>query len=177
MKSVEIKIIGFSILVLAIILYACNKNLNKSPQGYLLPANVTTLTGVNSLLIGAYALLDGENVPGPGLAYGSAGSNWVYGSICADDSYKGSTPTDQLDATAVESWTLSQGNTTTYLNEKWTILYNGIQRSNDVIRAMRLSKTIPAADTPKIVGEARFLRAHYHFEGKKMWNFFPYVDE
>src|SRR6201995_1087596 len=158
-------------------LSACDHKLNVQPQGSLLQANIQNLSGVNGLLIGAYAILDGENVPVAGDAYGSAGSNWQYGSVCADDSYKGSVPSDQPDLTALESWTLSEGGTTTYLNEKWTILYLGIQRSNDVIRVMRLATGISPADTAELEGEARFLRGYYHMDGRRVFHFFPYVDE
>jgi hypothetical protein len=162
--------------LLVFISAACNKNLSIQPQGSLLPADVANATGVNELLIGAYAILDGENLPGAGDAYGSACSNWIYGSICADDSYKGSTASDQPDATTVESWALS-GGTTAYVDEKWTILYNGIQRANDVLRNMRLAADMSTSDTVEVSAEARFLRAFYHFEGKKVWNWFPYVNE
>jgi len=165
--------VGFLFLLL---INACDKNLNKQPQGSLSLNSVATHAGVNALLIGAYALLDGENLPGPGLAYGSAGSNWVYGSICADDSYKGSTPSDQPDATQVESWSKSQA-TTDYVNEKWTILYGGIQRANDVLRTLPLAKDIPAADAAVIAGEAHFLRGYYHLDGKKVFNKFGYVGD
>jgi hypothetical protein len=164
--------LAFSVMIHA----ACNKKLTVQPQGQLLPDDVANLSGVNELLIGAYALLDGENLPGAGDAYGSAGDNWIYGSVCADDSYKGSTPSDQPDCTSVESWALSQA-TTAYVDEKWTILYNGIQRSNDVLRNMRLATDISPADTAEISAEARFLRGYYHFEGKKVWNWFPWVNE
>ncbi len=40
-----------------------------------------------------------------------------------------------------------------------------------------LSEGITPADTVEYTAEARFLRGFYHFEGKKMWNNFPYVDE
>ncbi len=179
MKNVTFKwITAGSLLALLITVISCNKNLNKVPQGSLGLDVVATHTGVNGLLIGAYAVLDGENVPGAGNAYGSAGSNWVYGSVAADDSYKGSTPTDQPNATEIESWSISQANTAVaYLNEKWTILFNGIQRANDVLRTMRLATDISPADTAEISGEARFLRAFYHFEGRKVFNKFPYADE
>jgi hypothetical protein len=155
----------------------CNHKLNVQPQGSLLQQNIENLSGVNGLLIGAYAILDGENVPVAGDAYGSAGSNWQYGSVCADDSYKGSVPSDQPDLSTLESWALSQGGTTTYLNEKWTILYLGIQRANDVLRVMRQSKGISPADTAELSGEARFLRGYYHMDGRRIFHFFPYVDE
>ncbi len=177
MKKLPFQIItAIFITFISVIIYACNKDLDKQPQGFLLPSNVANKTGVERLLIGAYALLDGENLPGPGNAYGSAGSNWVYGSISADDSYKGSIPSDQPDAASLESWSVSQA-TTAYVNQKWTVLYTGIQRANDVLRNMRLATDMTPADTTAIAGEARFLRAYYHFDGRKIFNNFPFVDE
>lgn len=161
----------------AIVIYACNKKLDLQPQGALLASNVTNNSGVRGLLIGAYALLSGENVPGQNLGNGSAASNYVYGSECADDSYKGSTPSDQPDAIPLMTWSLAQAATSTYLDQKWIVLYTGVQRANDVIRTLRLSKGISPADTVEYTAEARFLRGYYHFEGKKLWNNFPYVDE
>jgi hypothetical protein len=161
----------------AIIIYACNKKLNLQPQGSLLASNVTNNSGVQGLLIGAYALLSGENVPGQNLGNGSGASNYVYGSECADDSYKGSTPSDQPDAIPLMTWSVAQAGTSSYLDEKWIVLYTGIQRANDVIRTMRQSPSISPADTTEYEAEARFLRGYFHFEGKKIWNNFPYVDE
>ena len=42
---------------------------------------------------------------------------------------------------------------------------------------MKKAKDISADDQKRIAAEARFLRAHYHFEAKKMWNKVPYIDE
>jgi len=42
---------------------------------------------------------------------------------------------------------------------------------------MASATDIDAASKTRIEGEARFLRAHYHFEAKKMWNKVPYYDE
>ena len=170
-------IVPASVILLAVIVYACNSKLNLQPQGSLLPANVTNNSGVQGLLIGAYALLSGENVPGANLGNGSGASNYVYGSECADDSYKGSTPSDQPDAIPLMTWSLAQSGTSTYLDEKWVVLYSGIQRANDVIRTMRISPSISPADTVEYEAEARFLRGYYHFEGKKIFNNFPYVNE
>src|ERR1700730_11267607 len=161
----------------AIIIYACNSKLNLQPQGSLLSSNVTNNSGVQGLLIGAYALLSGENVPGQNLGNGSAASNYVYGSECADDSYKGCTPSDQPDCIPLITWSLAQAGTSSYLDEKWGVLFTGIQRSNDVIRTLRQSTGISPADTVEYEAEARFLRGYYHFEGKKLWNNFPYGDE
>jgi len=164
-------------LIAIMILYACNNKLNLLPQGSLLASNVNNNSGVQGLLIGAYALLSGENVPGQNLGNGSGASNYVYGSECADDSYKGSSPGDQPDVIPLMTWSLAQSGTSSYLDEKWVVLYTGVQRANDVIRTVRLSPTISSADTTEYVAEARFLRGYYHFEGKKIWNNFPYVNE
>jgi hypothetical protein len=170
-------IVPASVVLLAVIVYACNSKLNLQPQGSLLASNVTNNSGVQGLLIGAYALLSGENVPGANLGNGSGASNYVYGSECADDSYKGSTPSDQPDVIPLMTWSIAQSGTSTYLDEKWVVLYSGIQRANDVIRTMRISPSIAPSDTVEYEAEARFLRGYYHFEGKKIFDNFPYVSE
>src|ERR1700753_2047829 len=94
-KYIKMPVGVFLAASMLIMTLSCNHKLTIPPPGSLLPSNLTNLSGVNGLLIGAYAVLDGENLPGAGNAYGSAGSNWQYGSVCADDSYKGSTTRDQ----------------------------------------------------------------------------------
>jgi starch-binding outer membrane protein, SusD/RagB family len=177
MKKLFKWILPAATVMLSIIIYACNKQLDLQPQGSLLASNVNNNSGVQGLLIGAYVLLSGENVPGQNLGNGSAASNYVYGSEAADDSYKGSSPSDQPAAIPILTWSLAQASTSSYLDQRWVVLYTGIQRSNDVIRTLRLSEGISPADTVEYTAEARFLRGFYHFEGKKMWNNFPYVDE
>ena len=177
MKKLFKWILPATTILASIIIYACNKQLNLQPQGSLLSSNVTNNSGVQGLLIGAYVLLSGENVPGQNLGNGSGASNYVYGNECADDAYKGSTPSDQPDAIPLMTWSLAQATQTNYLDEKWVVLFTGIQRANDVIRTMRLAKGLAPADTLEYTAEARFLRGFYHFEGKKIWNNFPYADE
>jgi starch-binding outer membrane protein, SusD/RagB family len=177
MKKILKWILPAATVLFGVIIYACNKQLDLQPQGSLLASNVNNNSGVQGLLIGAYVLLSGENVPGQNLGNGSAASNYVYGSEAADDSYKGSSPSDQPDAIPLLTWSLAQAGTTNYLDQRWVILYTGIQRANDVVRTLRLSTGLSPADTVEYVAESRFLRGFYHFEGKKAWNNFPYVDE
>lgn len=177
MKKLLKWILPAATVLLGVVIYACNKQLDLQPQGSLLASNVNNNSGVQGLLIGAYVLLSGENVPGQNLGNGSAASNYVYGSEAADDSYKGSSPSDQPDAIPILTWSLAQASTTNYLDQRWVVLYTGIQRANDVLRTMRLATGLAPADTAEYSAEARFLRGFYHFEGKKAWNNFPYVDE
>ena len=162
------------------LVFSCNKSfLEKTPIGSYTPDVVATKAGVAGLLVGAYSLLDGKGGAGTGVPGGgdwvSAGSNWVYGSVCADDSHKGSDPGDQPDIVSLMTW--SESSTNVYLLGKWEASYDAVQRSNEVLRVMRLAKDIAPADTTEFAAEARFLRAHYMMELKKVFGNVPWVDE
>ncbi len=177
MKRLQYKFIIPSTLAFLALVFACNKSfLDKPALGALSQATLANKTGLDGLLIGAYSMLDGQG-GAAGLSWGSAESNWVFGSVDADDSYKGSTPSDQGDIVPLETWALStSGNS--YVNQKWQALYDGIQRANEVIRVMRLATGVSTADTVQYKAECLFLRALYHFEGIRMWGpKIPYVDE
>ncbi len=178
MKRKNFKIyIPIGIAVMGLV-FACNKSfLQKAPVGSYTPDVIATKAGVSGLLIGAYSLLDGEggagpNTPGP---WATAGSNWVFGSVCADDSHKGSDPGDQPDIVSLMTW--SETSTNSYNEGVWQARYDGVQRSNEVLREMRLAKDIAPADSTQLSAEARFLRAFYMMELKKIFGNVPWVDE
>ncbi|HCL84137.1 MAG TPA: RagB/SusD family nutrient uptake outer membrane protein [Chitinophagaceae bacterium] len=178
MKRKNFKIyIPIGIAVMGLV-FACNKSfLEKAPVGSYTPDVIATKAGVSGLLIGAYSLLDGEggagpNTPGP---WATAGSNWVFGSVCADDSHKGSDPGDQPDIVSLMTW--SETSTNSYNEGVWQARYDGVQRSNEVLREMRLAKDIAPPDTIQLSAEARFLRAFYMMELKKIFGNVPWVDE
>jgi hypothetical protein len=163
-----------SLAALTGLLCSCNKSfLNSSPEGSLSTAQVANKQGVEDLLIGAYALLDGQGGVQGGAA--SSESNWIYGSICGTEAYKGSFVGDVSEITAFE--TFQSTATNDFLETKWQALYEGVQSANDVIRIMRQAKDMTPADTIEVKAEAQFLRAFYHFEAKKMWNNIPFIDE
>ncbi len=174
MKRLKFRLIIPAGLVLLVTVYACSKSfLNKPPLGTLSPSIVANKAGVEGLLIGAYSLLDGNG--GNGGGWGAAGSNWVYGSVCADDAYKGSTPSDQGDIAPLEIWSATATNS--YPSGKWALCYDAIQRCNDVLRTLPLATDISAADAKLITAEAKFLRAHYHFELKRVFGNAMWVGE
>ena len=179
------KIVFFGIICCAII-FSCNKSrLDQPALGQLDETALANKHGVEGLLIGAYALLDGVSDDesydpnlGPigGGGWLASASNWVYGSICGSEAYKGSDPGDQLEITNLETFFEVDPNNS-YLNEKWRAVYAGIARANAVLRVMRKAADMTPADTTEVRAEAVFLRAHYHFEAAKMWNKVPFVDE
>jgi hypothetical protein len=183
MKSRKIKYIALLVVpALTIIIYSCNKVLNKAPAGALQQDVLATKSGVDGLLIGAYSMLDGfaSGNTYNGATYTSwetSTTNWVYGGIAADDAYKGSNTTDQPNAAPIENHSLDPSNE--YLAEKWSFCYNAIQRANDVIREIPLVNdgSLTAAAAAEDIAEARFLRGVFHLEAAKLWRNIPYVGD
>lgn len=174
MKRTNLKIFIPILIASVALLYACNRSfLQKDPIGSYTPETVATKAGVTGLLIGAYSLLDGQG--GAGGSWDAAASNWVWGGVCSDDAHKGSDPGDQPDIVALMTW--SESSTNSYNEAKWQTCYDGVQRSNEVLRVMRLAKDIDPVDTVEFSAEARFLRGHYMFELKKIFNNIPIIDE
>ncbi|HEU4554679.1 MAG TPA: RagB/SusD family nutrient uptake outer membrane protein [Chitinophaga sp.] len=167
-------IIGMLLIAggMAFALYACKKSfLSREPIGQLGDADVQTQKGVEELLIGAYAVLDGNY---NGFNWQASSTNWVYGSIAGGDAHKGSNAGDQADVNPIERYEALPTND--YFNVKWKAVYDGVARSNNVLKALALADVSDEV-RGRIRAEARFLRGFYHLEAKKMWNKIPYVDE
>ncbi len=146
--------------------------LERTPLGAANEATLTNGAGVNAALIAAYSLLDGV---GSGPNFTSAGSNWIYGEVASDNAYKGSDVGDQAQITTIERY---QGQADIgAFNDRWVALYDGVSRSNDVLKLLANVTDLKDAEKTQITAEARFLRGWYHLEAKKMWNMVPYVDE
>lgn len=176
MKNIKYKfLLPLGIVICIVIIYACNKRfLDKPPLGTLSPDLIANEKGIQGLLIGAYSLVDGEGAAGDGFASGA--SNWIFGGVTSDDAYKGSDPTDVAGAAPMEEW-VSLTPTNDAIPQKWKLCYAGAQRCNDVLNTMKLATDISQAKQTVITAQARFLRAFYHFECKKIFNKIIYVDE
>jgi hypothetical protein len=172
-KMKNITLIILTVLSATILVPSCTKDyLQKLPLGVASESTLSNKKGVNAVLIGAYSLLDGV---GSGPTNLAPGSNWIFGSLTAGDAYKGSEPADQAILTVIERH-LGQPEATPY-NEKWVVVYDGISRSNDVIRLVAKATDMTDKEKSQAIAEARFLRGWYHFDAKKIWNNVPYVDE
>lgn len=173
----QFKFLIASSVAAVVIFAACKKDfLEKPPLGTLNPDLVANEAGVQGLLIGAYSLLDGNGSQGDG-NYGSAASNWGYGGVASDDAYKGSDPSDVADFAPFEQFGTSLNAVNGAVPQKWTLCYNGAQRSNDVIKTLAISTGISDSAKTGIIAQARFLRAFFHMELKKVFNNIIYADE
>lgn len=177
MKKIKTKFLIPASLAAIAILAACSKDfLNKPPLGTLNPEIVASETGIQGILIGAYSLVDGEGATSNGGdGFASGASNWIFGGVASDDAYKGSDPSDVSDAAPMEDWSITPTNGA--IPQKWNVCYAGAQRCNDVLRTLPLATDIPADEATGIIAQARFLRAFYHFELKKIFGNIVYADE
>jgi len=162
-------------------LYGCKDFLsaNAAPQGALDQNTLLTAEGVEGSLIAAYRALDSF---GGVLAWGNAASNWVWGSVASDDAYKGSEASDQPPVGDIRDYHWSTADAEGYLNDKWRGMYEGVARANATLRLLKQVRDakpgeISDATAKGIEGEAKFLRAHYHFEAYRMWGSIPYYKE
>ena len=157
-------------------LYSCKKSFfDLQPQGRASIEQLSNKNGVTALLIGAYSLLDG--VGSGNIGRQSTISNYVFGGISSGDAVKGTDAGDQPEQSFIEQYNWVADNS--YFLGKWQHAYDGVARCNEVIQIVTSKAVVDMTDFEKnqVIAEARFLRGHYHFEAKKMWNKVPYIDE
>jgi len=170
----------FSTLAIALImaiLYACKKDfldtLPKASANNIILANEK---GVNALLIGAYAALDGTIHAEDGASWASSVSNWVWGDVASDDATKGSDISDQNPIVPIENYSVVPSNQ--YISDKWYVNYAGVARANDVLKELaKVNPALPEATETPIKAQALFIRAFIHFELKRVYNNIPYITE
>jgi starch-binding outer membrane protein, SusD/RagB family len=164
------------VTLMLVFVNACNQEfLEVNPNGGLDANVLATETGVDGLLTGAYAMLDGTS---GSFGWEAAASNWVYGSIRGGEANKGTDSGDQPDINPIMNYTETASNP--YLNVRWRSLYESIARCNEVINVGAVAVAAGALDDATyalFVGQARALRGHYHVEAIKLWGNVPYVDE
>ncbi|HEY8971380.1 MAG TPA: RagB/SusD family nutrient uptake outer membrane protein [Puia sp.] len=177
-------IINYSILII-FLCSSCRKSfLDRQPQGALQPENMVSKKGVNVLLIGAYAALDGQDYDeaagnvqslGGGNAWACAPSNWLFGSVAGGEAHKGSDGGDQIVMIPILNFSVAPNNS--LLDDKWKAVYEGITRCNFVLKTLEQVKDMSDDEKTNVKAQARFLRAHYYFTIKRMFNNLPWIDE
>lgn len=109
-------------------------------------------------------------------AVNSPVSNWSFGDVTSDDAYKGGGSTsEQADIHKMEIFNADA--TSLDAKSKWLACYQGITTINDLINQVNASKDFTDAERMERVAELRFLRGHFYFELKKIFNRIPWIDE
>jgi len=168
----------FLALAVVFVFFACKKSfLEVSPNGVLDEATLSSEKGINKLLLSAYAMLDGhDGALNLGGEWGSGGSNFLYGGIGGGEANKGSDPGDQgPNMTPVQRHDITSNNGAT--NDRWKAIYEGVKRTNTVLELLAKVPSIADAPRKNIAGQARALRAWYHFQARIIFGKACYLDE
>ncbi|HTI07226.1 MAG TPA: RagB/SusD family nutrient uptake outer membrane protein [Puia sp.] len=167
------KRIAFIVCLLNLLVSACKKSfLNVEAPNTVTVDALANKTGVQQLLVGTYHDVTGLTIHSGW--WSTSGTNWIYGDITAGDAYRGGT-NDGADGITIEHFQTLP--TTGYIADKWRSDYDGVSRSNAVILAANAAKDMSDEEKTLAIAEARFLRGHFHFDAKKMWNNVPFIDE
>jgi starch-binding outer membrane protein, SusD/RagB family len=165
----KIQKIAIILIVSALALAACRKDfLEKSPPvGSTLENFYQTEADAVAAINAAYAALQFEMTP-------AGHFRWFWGDIMSDDSEKGgSGDNDQPLLAALEQF---QGPVNTeYLEAEWAADYEGIYRANLVLTYVPDIEMNPQLKE-RILGEAYFIRAWFHYILVTMFGDVPMVD-
>lgn len=172
------KFLGAVLIGLAV--FSCKKSfLERPPEASFNEATLANSKGVNSVLIGTYAALDGWADNGWGNAAGNpwptAGSNWIFGSVASDDAMPGSQFNDQIPIERINRFQFLTDEP--YYRAKYQAIYWGIGRANATLRLLAKATDMSGAEIDQVTAEAKFLRAYFHFDGYKMFKNIAYIDE
>ncbi len=155
----------------ASITFSCKDSfLEVAPTGSLGVSQLSSAAGVEGTLLGAYSMMLGK-----GFTQLAGPNNWVFGSILGGDANKGTDPGDFSAINPIQRYEADPTNGE--FNGTWNAKYEGISRANATIRLATGSTALTDADKKRIIGEARFIRGHFYFELKKIFNNAPFIDE
>jgi hypothetical protein len=137
-------------------------------------AQVSTLDGIEGLLIGAYSSLNGFFAGNGNRAAGP--NHWITGSILGGDANKGTDPGDYAALATIQRFQADP--TFGEFNALWRSRYEGISRCNAVLATIEESiDLIPAEKAASLRAQARMLRGHFYFDLKKHFNNIVVFDE
>ena len=119
-------------------------------------------------------MLDGYNIDNNN-TWPADPVNWIMGSITTDDAVKGSEQGDGPENTQLElyQWTT----TNVQLDGKYRPMYEGVARANNTINLLNVTSGVTDDYKNNVMGQALFLRAHFHFELYKVFGAIIYVSE
>ncbi|WP_299799179.1 RagB/SusD family nutrient uptake outer membrane protein [uncultured Maribacter sp.] len=170
------KKIIFILSIMGILVTSCSDEfLEKDPFGEITDEQVLLPENIEPLAISAYSILNGQGNEASN-AFNSPASNWSFGDVLSDDAYKGGGGTgDQNQIHRMEIYTTDSQ--IIDVEQKWSVLYEGVNRANTVLKALKNSTEFDENTKVQRIAEMRFLRAHFYFELKKIYNRISYIDE
>ena len=154
-----------------LLMLSCSDSfLSEKPVGEFSPGQAQDEKNIEGIIVSAYAVLDGVYLSD---GINSGCSNWQFGDVVSDDAYKGGGGTG--DQNQIHLMEIFKANPTIVdFEAKWLALYEGVKRCNQAIRLLDASSF---GKKEQRLAEMRFLRAHYYFNLKIIYNHIPWIDE
>lgn len=170
-KVINRKLIA-TVFLLMVFAISCKEDfLEVKPTGAISDSQLTSKNGLEGTLIGAYSVLSGINN-----SFYSGSTNWLWGSILGGEANKGTNSGDQSQVNEIQSYNPQATNESVL--SKYQISYEGVARINSLLRILpKADPNVSADDKKRIEGEGKFLRAHFYFELKRLFDNTPYIDE
>ncbi|MCM4155461.1 RagB/SusD family nutrient uptake outer membrane protein [Gramella sp. AN32] len=158
------------LLMLCLIIASCSDELDVTPKGVLSENQIDRPEDAEKFVIAAYSQLGNDEINRPF-------SLWQYGDMRSDDAYKGGRdPGDGQGFHFMETFTNVRPDMWE-IDGLWFHLYIGVRRANE---GLRILKNFTEDEFPEVVkrrAELRFIRGHFYFELKRLFNRIPYIDE
>jgi hypothetical protein len=158
-------------LILSITAASCKKYLDTTPQGVISTADLTTPANTDAMVIAAYSALGNDYYFWP------YSSMWPYGSLRSGDAYKGGggegdiNEYDQFERFSSNTITNGSGDDVFYR------LYVGVGRCNTALQLVEGQNISNYPQKVEREAELKFLRGHFYFLLKILFNHIPYIDE
>lgn len=158
-------------VVLLLSVAGCKHYLDVAPQGVISKDNLTTPENTEGMVIAAYSQMGNDYFPYP------YSSMWAFGSIRSGDAYKGGGGSG--DVAEFNQFEMFSNNTITNSSADAAFyqLYVGIARCNTALTLVQGQDVAVYPLKTQREGELRFLRGHYYFLLKILFNHIPWVDE
>jgi starch-binding outer membrane protein, SusD/RagB family len=167
MKNIKY-IAAFIILMISA---SCKKYLDEKPQAVVSTADLTTAANTDAMVIAAYSYLGNDHYFYP------FSSMWAYGSIRSGDAYKGGGGAgDIFEFNEFETFStnnITNGSTDNVFYQ----LYVGVARANTALALVNGQSVANYPNKVERQAELRFLRGHYYFLLKILFNHIPWLDE
>lgn len=159
------------LILIFISLQSCERFLEVPPKGAASEENLKTAEGAEKLVNAAYASLGNDHWFEP---YTSL---WPYGNVRAGDAYKGGLGVaDIIDYHNYETFSAIRTDMDGG-NRIWGRLYIAVQRANSALKVINEMKDEQFNNKLQRTAELRFLRGHFHFILKILFNKIPYLTE
>jgi tetratricopeptide (TPR) repeat protein len=163
----SIFLLTLACLVLAV---SCRDFLDQSPQGVIDGDQLNTPENVEKMVIAAYSAVGNEQIH-------TSYSLWPWGSMRSGDAYKGGDgPGDNSEWNDYETFVTNRSDNS-ITDQMWAQVYAAISRVNDALQRVNNIGEDVYPQKASRQAELHFLRGHFYFMLKLLFNHIPYIDE